>query len=53
MDKVNPTLEYTAPCTAFGDQEIILISPPGRDDRVRVLLNLDYEGVDSRRAPTS
>ena len=32
MNKANFTLEYTAPCAAFGEQEIILIHLSGRED---------------------
>ena len=38
MDKVNHTLEYTAPCAAFGEQEIILIPHPRRDNEDVVIV---------------
>jgi hypothetical protein len=43
QDKVNPTLEYTAPYVGFGDQEIILITFPGQDDDVGLWINLDVK----------
>jgi hypothetical protein len=50
---MNPTLEYTAPYGLFGDQEIVLITLPGRDDEFGLWINLDCEGLGYRRAPTS
>lgn len=47
LDKVNPTLEYTAPCAAFGDQEFVPISLPGGDGDHEVLINLVRKDVDS------
>ena len=38
MEKVNPTLEYTAPCAALGEQDLFLNPLPGRDDGVGVIV---------------
>jgi len=53
QDKVNPTLEYTAPYGLFGDQEIILIPLQGRDDETGVKISSDCEYLGCRRIPTS